>query len=91
MAKEESQEQRLHENLQKLENLIDPDGHFQREWERDHNLQRAYDQFMVLFRAASERAERAARKTRLEVVRKEPERGRKKGRIIRTSQKTAGE
>ncbi len=25
------------------------------------------------------------------VVRKEPERGRKKGRIIRTSQKTAGE
>ncbi len=70
MAKEESQEQRLHENLQKLENLIDPDGHFQREWERDHNLQRAYDQFMVLFRAASERAERAARKARLKVVRK---------------------
>ncbi len=91
MAKDESQEQRLHENLQKLENLIDPDGHFQREWEKDRNLQGAYDQFMVLFRAARERAKKAARKAQLKVVRKEPERGRKKGRIIRTSQKTAGE
>ncbi len=91
MGKKESQEQRLHENLQKLENLIDPDGHFQREWEKDRNLQGAYDQFMVLFRAARERAKKAARKAQLKVVRKEPERGRKKGRIIRTSQKTAGE
>ncbi|MEE9124069.1 MAG: hypothetical protein V3U14_06205 [candidate division NC10 bacterium] len=91
MAKKGSREQRFHENLQKLENLIDPDGFFQREWEKDRNLQGAYDHFMVLFRAARERAERAARKTQLKVVRKEPERGRKKGRIIRTSQKTAGE
>ncbi len=75
MAKEESQEQRLHENLQKLENLIDPDGHFQREWEKDRNLQGAFDHFMVLFRAARERARRAARKAQLKVVRK-------KGRII---------
>ncbi len=70
MAKDESQEQRFHKNLQKLENLIDADGFFQREWERDHNLQRAFDQFMVLFRAARERAERAARKARFKVVRK---------------------
>ncbi len=91
MGKKGSQEQRFHENLQKLEKLIDPDGFFQREWEKDRNLQGAYDHFMVLLRAARERAKRAARKTRLKVVRKEPERGRKKGRIIRTSQKTAGE
>jgi hypothetical protein len=70
MAKDESQEQRFHKNLQKLENLTDPDGFFQREWEKDRNLQGAYDHFMVLFRHAREKAERAARKTRLKVVRK---------------------
>ena len=69
-AKEESQEQRMHENLQKLEKLADPDGHFQREWEKDQNLQMARDHFMVLLRAAHERAEKAARKTQLKLVRK---------------------
>ncbi len=91
MAKDESQEQRIHENLQKLENLVDPDGFFRREWEKDQNLQIARDHYMMLLRHAHEKAKKAARKTRLKVVRKEPERGRKKGRIIRTSQKTAGE
>ena len=77
MAKKESREQRFHKNLQKLENLIDPDGFFQREWEKDRNLQRAYDQFIVLFRAARERAERATRKAQLKVVRKEAEKAKK--------------
>ncbi len=71
MAKKGSRKQTIQENLQKLENLIDPDGFFQREWEKDRNLQGAYDQFMVLFLAASERARRAARKAHLKVVRKE--------------------
>jgi hypothetical protein len=71
MAKKGSREHTIQENLQKLENLIDPDGFFQREWEKDHNLQGAYDHFMVLYRAARQRAERAARKAQLKVVRKE--------------------
>jgi hypothetical protein len=77
MAKKGSQEQSIQEKLEVLEKLIDPDGFFQREWEKDQNLQRAFDQFMVLHQAARERAERAARKARLKVVRKETQGTRK--------------
>jgi len=64
MAKDESQEQRIHENLQQLENLVDPDGFFRREWEKDQNLQIARDHYMMLLRHAHEKAKKAARKTR---------------------------
>jgi len=70
MAKKESRQQSIQEKLEILEKLVDPDGFFRREWEKDHNLQRAHDQYMVLLRAAQERAEKAARKARFKVVRK---------------------
>jgi len=71
MAKKGSRKQTIQENLQKLENLIDPDGFFQREWERNHNLQMAHDHYMVLSRHVHERVEKAKRRTRLKIVRKE--------------------
>ena len=68
IAKKESRQQSIHKKLQKLEKLVDPDGHFRREWEKDRNLQMARDHYMMLLRHAHERAERAARKAQLKVV-----------------------
>ena len=70
MAKKESRQQSIQEKLEVLEKLVDPDGFFQREWEKDRNLQRAHEQYVVLLRAARESAEKAARKARFKVVRK---------------------
>ena len=77
MAKKESRELSIHKKLQKLEKPVDPDGSLRREWEKDQNLQMARDHYMMLLRHAHERAERAARKAQLKVVRKKAQGARK--------------
>ncbi len=77
MAKKESRQQSIQEKLEILEKLVDPDGHFRQAWEKDRNLQMAHEQYMALSRHAHERVEKAKRRTRLKIVRKETQGTRK--------------